>query len=167
MTSIRRYFRTGQVYFLTHVTAGRQPILVEHIDLLWLAYRSTVDAAGSETIAYVILPDHVHHIIDPKGENLSDLMKRFKLRFSGLYRERIGILHGRVWQNRFWDHVIRDQEDLNRHIDYIHINPVKHGLVRDPFCYENSTLAAFYAAGLYQRDWGCQGNVKVDGDFGE
>jgi putative transposase len=63
--------------------------------------------------------------------------------------------------------VIRDQEDFNRHIDYVHFNPVKHGLVRDPFKYEHSSLQKFFREGYYSRDWGCHELIGFAGDFGE
>jgi len=167
MTNIRRYFREGQVYFLTHVTDERRPVLINHIDIFWRAYSAVIDSSGAEPIAWVVLPEHFHLIIDPHKADLSSLMKRFKLKFSGLYRSRLDLLRGRVWQHRFWDHVIRDQEDFNRHIDYVHFNPVKHGLVRDPFKYEHSCLPKFLREGYYSRDWGCHKVIKFEGDFGE
>lgn len=167
MTNIRRYFHEGQVYFLTHVTQSRRPLLVDHIDIFWKAYSAVIDSSGAESIAWVVLPEHFHLIINPYDHNLSSLMKRFKLKFSGLCRERLRRSHGRVWQHRFWDHVIRDEDDLRRHIDYVHFNPVKHGLVKDPFEYEHSSLRKYYREGYYGRDWGCHGVIKIDGDFGE
>jgi putative transposase len=61
-----------------------------------------------------------------------------------------------VWQRRFWEHMIRDQEDLNRHVDYIHIhyNPVKHGLVNSPGEWRHSSFNRFMEKGLYPPDWG-------------
>jgi putative transposase len=167
MTNIRRYFREGQAYFLTHVTHGRRPLLVENIDIFQHAFSVVIDSAGAESIAWVVLPEHFHLIIDPHDQNLSSIMKRFKLKFSGLYRERSKLAGGRVWQYRFWDHIIRDQEDLRRHIDYIHFNPVKHGLVKDPFEYEHSSLRKYFQEGYYARDWGCHQLIEFDGDFGE
>ena len=167
MTNIRRYFRDGQVYFLTHVTEERQPMLINYIDIFWRAYSAVISTSGAESIAWVVLPEHFHLIIDPKDADLSNMMKRFKLKFSGLYRERLGLVRGRAWQHRFWDHIIRDQEDLNRHIDYVHYNPVRHGLVKDPFTYEHSSLQKFIGEGFYSRDWGCHAMINFDGDFGE
>ncbi len=167
MTNIRRYVCEGQVYFLTHVTYKRHPLLVEHIDIFQRAYAAIIDRSGAESIAWVVLPEHFHLITDPHDRDFSSLMKRFKLKFSGLYREQKALPRGRVWQYRFWDHVIRDQEDLRRHIDYIHFNPVKHGLVKDPFEYEHSSLRKYFQEGYYARDWGCHEHAKFDGDFGE
>jgi putative transposase len=72
-----------------------------------------------------------------------------------------------VWQNRFWDHIIRDQEDMNRHIDYVHYNPVKHGMVTDPSRYDDSSFSAYVREGCYQSDWGVVGEPTMIGEFGE
>lgn len=117
--------------------------------------------------AWVIMPDHVHMIIDPKENNLSEIVKRIKLLFAGRYRSKHNMQKGRIWQYRFWDHVIRNQEVLNKHIDYIHYNPVKHGIAEDPFTYRYSSLKIFFEKGYYQRDWGIKEKIIMNGDFGE
>ncbi len=93
-------------------------------------------------------------------------MKRIKLSFSKKYRFESGEI-GRVWQYRFWDHVIRDNNDLNNHIDYIHYNPVKHSLTGNPFLYTHTSLKNFYNKGYYAKDWGIQDSIKFEGDYGE
>jgi putative transposase len=118
-------------------------------------------------VAWVVLPDHVHMIVTHNKWDISAAMKHFKLKFSGLFRSRHHLTSGRIWQYRFWDHVIRDSSDQQRHIDYIHYNPVKHGLVAVPFGYEHSSLAQFYRDGFYQRDWGVTLAVDDRGEFGE
>ncbi len=92
-------------------------------------------------------------------------MHDFKITYSRYFRNKYG--PGRVWQNRFWDHIIRDQNDFNRHIDYIHFNPVKHGLVIDPFVFEHSSLVGYFAKGYYNRDWGVIDIPEFNDDFGE
>jgi putative transposase len=74
---------------------------------------------------------------------------------------------GRVWQNRFWDHLIRDARDYDNHFHYIHYNPVKHGYVNDPFKHEYSSLHKYYKQGFYDRDWGVREEIEIKGDFGE
>lgn len=112
----------------------------------------------------MILPDHIHLIINSGTNNISDIVYNFKIRYSRLYRDRYGA--GRVWQNRFWDHTIRDQGDFNRHLDYIHYNPVKHGLINDPHLYRYSSLKEWYNRGYYQRDWGVK-EIEFNEQFGE
>jgi len=167
MTNIRRYKGKGKTYFVTSVTLGRLPILVENIDFLWRAVDSAKSKSPFELIAWVILPDHFHLLIDPRNHDLSELMRRIKLSFSAHYRKRIGITNGRVWQYRFWDHIIRNGDDMNRHIDYTHYNPVKHGLVLDPSAYPYSSIRAYCETGLYARDWGVKDGIDIVGEFGE
>jgi putative transposase len=59
-----------------------------------------------------------------------------------------------IWQRRFWEHTIRNQEDLNRHVDYIHFNPVKHGLVKNVSDWPWSSFHRFVIMGHYDRSWG-------------
>ena len=131
------------------------------------ALETTQKRVRFEIIAWVILPDHVHLVIDPQEADLSNIMKRLKLAFAYSYRTEVGQYRGQVWQPRFWDHVIRDQEDLNRHIDYIHYNPVKHGLIADPFTWRYSSLDKYYRDGYYSRDRGVKKKLRMEGDFGE
>jgi len=94
-------------------------------------------------------------------------MKSLKESFAFKLRARIGLRSGRIWQNRFWDHAIRDQEDLNRHLDYIHYNPVKHGLCKSPAKYSESSFGTYLERGFYDVDWGVNEELAFDGDFGE
>ena len=115
--------------------------------------------------AWVILPDHFHFVLDIGELSLSEIMHDFKIAYSRRYRDKYG--PGKVWQNRFWDHIIRDENDMNKHIDYIHYNPVKHGLVNNPFGYAYSSLSEYAKAGFYAADWGVKGAKDIVGDFGE
>jgi len=167
MTNIRRYPKEGNVYFLMHVTHDRLPILIENFDLLWYAIESMKENTPFDLMAWVVLPDHCHMIIDPYDNDLSKLMKQIKLSFSANYRKKAGMRRGRVWQNRFWDRIIRDDNDLNRHLDYIHYNPVKHGLTTDPFEYPHSSIHRYYEMGYYTKDWGSKAIMDDKGEFGE
>lgn len=167
MTDIRRYFRSGDISFLTHVTHKRLPILTKNIDLLCKAWHSIKAKSQITLIAWVVLPDHMHVLVKNRNCDLSSLTKRFKLSFSYHYRWRHELVRGRVWQYRFWDHIIRDQDDLHRHIDYIHYNPIKHGLTKDPKQYRYSSFHDYYMRGYYGDDWGCRESIEFDGEFGE
>ena len=98
---------------------------------------------------------------------MPSLMKKIKLSFAQKYLRRQGRISGRTWQNRYWDHIIRDQEDMNRHLDYIHYNPVKHGLVKSSRAYLHSSFAEFMSEGLYEPEWGAIDSVIIEGEFGE
>jgi putative transposase len=167
MTNIRRYFRPGDISFLTHVTYKRMPILTDNFDLLCTVWHSIKAQSQVELLAWVVLPDHMHVLVENHGDDLSYLTKRFKLSFSHHYRKNHGLNRGRIWQYRFWDHIIRNGDDLNRHIDYIHYNPIKHGLSSDPRQYHFSSFHDFCARGYYEEDWGCKQNIELDGEFGE
>ena len=167
MSNLRRYYKEGNLYFLTNVTYQRKPILVKNIDLFWNAVSKTKEKMPFEIVAWVILPDHFHMILNPMLSTPSSILKRIKLSFLRKYKMRIGVGSFRVWQPRFWDHVIRNQEDMNRHIDYIHYNRVKHKLVTSPFDYPHSSIAAFRQGGLYGDDWGEREPVFGEADFGE
>ena len=120
---------------------------------------------NNHPIAWVILPDHFHAILKVEGRSISGLMHSFKITYSRRFRD--ANRKGSVWQNRFWDHIIRDQSDFNKHIDYVHYNPVRHGLLTDPFEYEHSSLTEYYKADYYERDWRVEDPMEFEGDFGE
>ena len=122
---------------------------------------------GAQMLAWAILPDHFHVIIRPGNSTISEIMHDVKLSFGFMYRERARVRSGRIWQNRFWDHIIRHQEDMNRHVDYIHYNPVKHGLVNNPFEWPDSSLHRFVSEGFYSRDWGQSVQPTFEEEFGE
>jgi putative transposase len=162
MTNIRRFFRENDIVFLTHVTYQRNPILVKHSGLLLEAIHKIENEFDCEIFAWVVLPDHFHILIDARGNDLSLLMRKLKLSFSANYRKTAGLRSGRVWQYRFWDHIIRDQEDMNRHLDYIHYNALKHGYVKNPFDWKYSSIHK------YQSEYvGVLEDVEFEGEFGE
>ncbi|MBU1320585.1 MAG: transposase [candidate division Zixibacteria bacterium] len=167
MTNIRRYFKEGQLYFTTHVTYERLPILVDYAGDLLRAFEYANGTLPHEMLAWVILPDHFHAIIDPKGSSLSAIIKLAKLKFSGSYRSAKHLKSGRVWQYRFWDHVIRSESDLSAHIDYIHYNPVKHGITRKPADHKFSTVHKFLELGNYSKDWGVHDDPTHGANIGE
>jgi len=153
--------------FLTNVTLDRQPLLVEHIDLFNLAVETARGRSAFDMVAWVVLPDHFHCVIESTTDSPSEITRRLKLSFSTRLRNRLDTRSGRAWQYRFWDHVIRSQDDLNRHIDYIHYNPVKHGLVVSPIKWPHSSFGKYVPEGLYQADWGIRERIALEGSFGE
>jgi putative transposase len=72
-----------------------------------------------------------------------------------------------VWQNRFWEHLIRDDRDLQTHLDYIHYNPVKHGLVESPKDWPFSTFHRYIKEGSYPGNWGEGVCFQSTDKFGE
>ncbi len=164
MSNLRRYYATGQVYFTTHVTYRRAPILAGNELLLLDAFNRVRRRHSFLLLAWAIMPDHFHAILIPRYNDLSEIARRVKLSFSYRYKRIRADRRGRLWQYRFWDHVIRDDEDMRRHTQYIHFNPVKHGLVEDPAAYPWSSYHRFCEDG--------EGPVVKDviagqGEFGE
>jgi putative transposase len=166
-----RYRRpvNGLTYFFTVVAHRRRPILCD--DLIRTALRrgiETVRATRPFAIdAWVLLPDHMHCIWTlPQDE------RDFSLRWSAIKRfvstavrdefhdpnalttSRRSRRESTIWQRRFWEHLIRDERDLGRHLDYIHFNPVKHGYVQRAVDWPFSTFGRYVREGVYARDWG-------------
>jgi putative transposase len=154
MSKLIRILTTNNCFFVTIVTYERKPILAEHAPMLRAAIESAMSKFGANESAWVILPDHYHGIIRTESISISTVVQCFKMSFAPRYRLTMGKRSGRIWQSRFWDHVIRDQRDLRSHLDYIHYNPVKHGLTSDPVEYLLSSYRTYLQAGNYARDWG-------------
>ncbi len=164
MPNYCRHRVSGGIYFFTvNLLERRKSLLVDHIDALRNAIRQTRRTRPFYIDAWVILPDHMHCIWTlPCGDNdYSSRWRAIKKDFSksipaGEYRSAIRIKrHERgIWQRRFWEHTIRDESDYTRHVDYIHFNPVKHGIVKSVREWPFSTFHHFVERGLYPHDWG-------------
>jgi putative transposase len=139
MTAYRRNFVPGGSFFFTvNLAERRLSLLTDHIEVLRAAFRTTRERHLFTVDAVVVLPDHLHAVWTlPDGD--ADLATRWRLIKSAFSRgiarsERISssrVAKGErgIWQRRYWEHTIRDETDFARHIDYVHINPVKHRLV--------------------------------------
>lgn len=167
MSNYRRA-RCGSTYFFTLVTYKRQPILClpESIKVLKDTVRKVQQARPFDINAWVLLPDHLHCVWElPEGDSNYSvrwalIKKTFTKGIQGLIEtplpsnSRLKHREATVWQRRFWEHRIRDEADMRRHSDYIHYNPVKHGLVDSPKDWEHSTFHRYVEAGIYPEDWG-------------
>ena len=165
MAKIKRIYCKGHPYFVTNVTYDRRPFILDNVDLLWEAVETIREKVDFDLIAWVILLDHFHFLIDIKNANISKILQRIKLSYSVRFRKRQAFDCGKVWQNGFWDHVIRDEKDLNNHLNYIHFNPVKHGLTNSPFDYKHSSMLKY--RDCYPEDWGVAEPLEFEGNFGE
>lgn len=154
----------------------RQPLLCleESRAALVEIIRETRARMSFRIDAWVLMPDYIHCIWTlPEGD--SDYSKRWGLR-KAAYTKRIGkAITGKakvedasrlkhreqlVWQRRFWEHRIRDEMDFEAHCDYIHYNPIKHGLVRAPKDWAYSTFRRYVEQGIYSEDWGSSENIE-------
>jgi putative transposase len=174
MVRYRRNFVPGGTFFFTLTLDDRRSsALVDHVQKLRAAFKTTRIERPFEIEAIVVLPDHLHVIMTlPDADaDFSGRWRRIKSSFthqlavSGapISRNRRGEFA--LWQRRFWEHTIRDETDFERCANYIHYNPVKHGLVASPIDWPHSSLHRFVRAGLLPADWGGVG--EINGRFGE
>src|SRR3977135_1929188 len=176
MTTYRRNFVPGGRYFFpASMAARRQRLLTEHIGVLRAAFRDTRAAHPFAVEAIVVLPEHLHAVWTlPEGD--ADFAVRWRLiksAFSralpgGEYVSRSRAAKGErgIWQRRYWERTLRDEDDFARHVDYIHFNPVKHGHVGRAADWEYSSFHRSVRLGLYPADWG--GDSRDEGgSFGE
>ena len=150
----RRAYVKGGCYFFTVTLANRKSdLLIQHIDLLRAAFKHVKQRHPFTIDAMVVLPDHLHCIWTlPEGD--CDYAKRWgliKIYFSKKLPKTELINASRaqkgergVWQRRFWEHVIRDERDYLNHIEYIHINPIKHGYVQNAIEWPYSSYTKMY-----------------------
>lgn len=165
----RRVFVRGGAYFFTVVTAKRRPILASQhaLALLRDAFRATAVSRPFVVEAIVVLPDHLHCIwtLPPGDADFSTRWRLIKTRFT---RRAAPALcqgshplgpvrgNGSIWQQRFWEHLLRDERDFERHFDYVHYNPVRHGYVSSPALWRYSSFHRAVRDGVYPVDWGAE-----------
>jgi putative transposase len=175
MVNYRRNFIPGGTFFFTvTLTDRRSKLLVDRVDLLRSALRTARQERPFDIDAVVILPEHLHAIftLPPNDSDFSGRWRRIKGHFSGalidasteLKRRSNGSLA--VWQRRFWEHTIRDEGDYARHVDYIHFNPVKHGLVQRVRDWPYSSFHRYVREGILPEDWAGDAG-EGGGRFGE
>ena len=164
MSNYRRYFQdTYSPVFITFVTNGRQEILIQNIDILRNSFRYAQNKYDFNIIAISVLKEHCHMIISAINQSdISQVIRTVKFNFSTNLPENIickrlsnsAIKRGEkgVWQRRYYDHVIRNEDDLYRHIDYIHYNSMKHYKIA-PKDWNFSSFKKFVANGYYDNDW--------------
>jgi len=175
----RRSRTEGGTYFFTVVTHNRRGFLCssDNVALLRQAFRSVMPDYPFKIDAFVLLPEHLHCIWTlPEGDNdFSTRWRLIKSRFTcgcdpslrgnaNASRRRKG--EQAVWQRRFWEHQIRDNNDLAQHVEYIHYNPVKHGLVNAPRDWGYSSFHRYIRQGIYDANWGAEEVISFESDVG-
>jgi putative transposase len=168
MSRYRRATTAGSSYFFTVVSYRRQPILCD--TSIRVALRNAIEAERALhpfTIeAWVLLPDHLHCVWTlPEGDadfstRWMKIKRAVSLTCGDEYRRddllsasKLKHRESTIWQRRFWEHKIRDEEDFARHVDYIHFNPVKHGHVQRAMDWPYSTFHRYVRDGGYAQDW--------------
>lgn len=176
MPNYRRANVPGGTYFFTVVTHYRAPYLdgKPALDTLGDCLRECQEGAPFKIDAIVVLPDHLHTIWSlPSGDSdyssrLGWIKKEFTkrrlacgVRGRSISSARHAERRAGVWQPRFWEHTIEDEDDFDRHFDYIHFNPVKHGLVACPHEWAASSFHRWVRAGVYDHSWACGGSTEI------
>ena len=175
MTNYRRTKVPGATYFFTVNLADRDSTtLVDHIEDLRNAVRYVRMRHPFVIDAMVVLPEHLHAVwtLPPSDADYALRWRLIKTWFSrriprGERRRDSRIAKGEraIWQRRYWEHLISDEEDLHRHVDYVLFNPVKHGYADRASNWPYSSFHRYVAEGRLSQDWGV--GVGDDGDFGE
>ena len=173
----RRAYIPGGSYFFTVVTAQRRPLFAEraNIDLLHTAFRQIRQQRPFQIDAIVVLPEHLHCIWSlPAGDaDFSTRWRLIKTWFTKHCDPRLRVPQvttgnrqtSGIWQQRYWEHAIRDEGDYRRHVEYIHYNPVKHGYVARAGDWPYSSFKRHVDAGVYPADWGASA-VEFPDDVG-
>jgi putative transposase len=169
MPAYLRWYQPGGTFFFTVVTYQRRRLFEDASarDLLGSTMRAVAEEMPFETLAVVLLWDHLHCVWSlPRGDGgFSVRWRKIKARFTKAWRDQGGVerpitasqqAHGHrgVWQRRFWEHFVRDERELESLCDYIHYNPVKHGYVNRPADWPWSSFHRFVREGHYPEDWG-------------
>ena len=175
MSNYRRATEPGATWFFTVNLLERRgnDLLVREIDRLRACVMTERSLRPFSILAWVVLPDHMHWLWRlPTGDaDFATRWRRIKTDFSlGLpaseRRSSTRIKRGErgIWQRRYWEHQVRDADDLRRHVDYIHFNPVKHGWAKRTIDWPHSSFAHFLERGVYAPDWAAPSDIAVTGD---
>ena len=175
MPNYRRAFVPGGTWFFTVNLLQRHgnDLLVREIDTLRQVVRRVREKYPFYIDAWVVLPDHMHAVWTLPDDD-ADFSLRWRLIKSGFAKaqprsESLSATRRRygergIWQRHFWEHLIRDEADYQRHVDYVHVNPLKHGLVSRVVDWPFSTFHRAVAAGIYPQDWCGDVSLLVNGD---
>ena len=167
----RRALIPGGTWFFTINLANRSSrLLIERVDTLREVVRAVRQRHPFEIVAWVVLPDHIHAIWTLPPDD-ADFPTRWALIKAGFSRriapgENINVARATkgergIWQRRFWEHLIRDEDDLARHVDYIHINPVKHGHAVKASDWSWSSIHRYIRNGVVTEDWATDPDVPA------
>jgi putative transposase len=175
MPNYRRAFVPGGCWFFTvNLLERRTTLLVDRIDSLRESVVGIRRKYPFDIDAFVVLPNHIHAIwtLPPGDTDFSTRWRLIKTSFAKSLpkRERLSAVRRArgergIWQRRFWEHLIRNESDFVRHVEYCYINPVKHGLVTRVRDWPNSSFHRDVECGIFPLDWA--GDVAADGEFGE
>ncbi len=175
MPDYRQAFVPGGTWFFTVNLLQRRgnDLLVREIEVLREAVRHFRQRRPFRIDAWVVLPDHLHCIwtLPPGDSDFSTRWRLLKSEFSRSlprteHRSEVRRNAGErgIWQRRYWEHLIRDDADLERHVNYVHVNPLKHGWVERVSDWPYSTFDRYVVRGIYPADWCGDVSAVVGGD---
>ena len=152
----KRLFIPNSLVFISVVTKNRNEILIENIEYLRKSFSIVMTKYKFEIIAIIINKDHFHMIIKPFDINIyPKIIGNIKSTFTKISKLNHSLNIKResdIWQRRYWEHTIISEEDLNRHIDYIHYNSMKHYNIA-PKDWKYSSFEKFVKNGYYDLNW--------------
>jgi putative transposase len=166
---IRAFVPGGTFFFTVTLLERRRKLLTENIAKLREVFKAGRQRRPFTIEAIVILPDHLHCIwaLTAGDADFStrwpDIQAQFAAQISRgerLSPRRLQKGERGIWQRRFWEHVIRDEGDYVRHVDYLHYNPVKHGQVARVADWPYSSFLRFVGRGIYNLEWAADDNVR-------
>jgi putative transposase len=152
----------GTYFFTVNLLNRRGRLLVEHIDVLRAAFASAKRRWPFDIVAVVVLPEHLHCIwrlpsdCDDNGKcwgHIKTFFSRHMPKHERRSKSRVDRHERGVWQRRFWEHVITNDDDLKHHINYIYLNPVKHGYVKHVNDWPYSSFHRDVKRGVYPHEW--------------
>ncbi|AYM86517.1 MULTISPECIES: transposase [Pseudoalteromonas] len=158
----RNYVKGGTYFFTVNLLDRNKSLLVEHIDLLRESIRFVKSQRPFYIDAWVVLPDHLHAVLTLPDDDVdySSRWREIKKRFSKSLPKTEFLTQTRkrknergIWQRRFWEHTIRDDNDYWHHVNYVHFNPLKHGLVSQVADWPYSSFHRAVKQGIYANNW--------------
>ncbi len=164
MSNYKRYFKaSSNPVFITFVTYNRREILIQNIDILRNSFQYAKNKYDFKIIAISVLKEHCHMIISASNpSDIPKIIRTIKFNFSinapnvvickNLSESAVKRGEKGIWQRRYYDPIIRNEEDLYKHIDYIHFNSMKHYKIK-PKDWDFSSFGKFVANGFYSKDW--------------
>ncbi len=172
----RRVHSPGSSYFFTVVTAKRLPLFANDMAVTFLREAIQAEMTRRHFIidAMVILPDHIHALWTLPFDDCDYSIRWRNIKRSLTYKVKQSVLSDTFnqksklafWQRRFWEHRIRDEADFNHHVNYIHYNPVNHGLVLNPVDWQFSSIHRYIKSGILKPNWGVGNIVSIPESIG-
>jgi putative transposase len=173
----RRVYIQGGCYFFTVVTEKRRKLFADddNVQRLRAAFKTVMEKRPSVIDAAVVLPDHLHFIwtLPEHDCDYSTRWRLIKTAFTKQFPDPFIVQNANrqhknqqdIWQHRGWEHCLRDEADFQHHIDYIHYNPVKHGLVKRACDWQYSSIHRYIKLGILDKHWG-GGDMDLADDIG-